>query len=112
MRYYDFDKTAARREFRKRNYIFLGVFVGAIPAISVLSWLLRLFGFERVSTSIFVPLMIVWVGVCIWRTYWTCPRCHNNFFRKWWGTDVISMHCLHCGLRPNDLIEDFIPKDR
>ena len=113
MRFDTFDKTAARREFKKRNYVFLGVFVGAIPGIPILSYAwVHLFGFENAPGVIAVAWMIALTGVGIWRTSWKCPRCHNYFFRKWWYSDVITMHCLHCDLRPDDLIEDFIPKDR
>src|SRR5262249_25700365 len=109
MRYYDFDKTAARREFRKRNYLFLGLFVGFILGIPALSYLFNLVGFERATAFIVVPWIIAWVAAAIWRTCWRCPRCHKYFFQKWYHGDALTMHCLHCGLRPDDLIEDFIP---
>ena len=112
MRYYDFDKTAARREFRKRNYVFFGLFGAAILVIPVLSYLAHLVGVEGAVGFIIVLWMIAWVGVGIWRTCWRCPRCHKYFFQKWWHGNAFSMHCLHCGLRPDDLIEDFIPKNR
>ena len=112
MRYYDFDKTAARREFQKRNYVFFGFFFSGVLGIPILISLFRLIGIEGALGFIIVPWMIAWLTVVIWRTCWRCPRCHKYFFQKWWHNNALSMHCLHCGLRPDELIEDFIPKKR
>lgn len=112
MRYYDFDKTAARREFQKRNYWFFGLFIGVILGLPILSYLFSLLGIERALGFIILPWMLACVGVGIWRTYWRCPRCHKLFFQKWWYSRAHTTHCLHCGLRPDELIEDFVPKKR
>ena len=112
MRFYDFDKTAAGHEFQKRNYLFFGLFVGAFLVIPVLSYVLVKLGFERAPLFIAVPWMIAWVAAVIWRTSWECPRCHELFFNKWWYGDGFMVRCHHCGLRPDKLIEDFIPKER
>jgi len=112
MRYYDFDKTAARREFKKRNYLFFGMFFGAVLGMPVLISLFRLIEIEGALGFVIVPWMFAWVAVVIWRTSWKCPRCHKYFFRKWWHGNALTFHCLHCDLRPDELIEDFIPKKR
>jgi hypothetical protein len=104
MRYYEFDKTRARREFQKRNYLFLGLFAGALVGFPILSYLSRLIGIESALGFITVAWMIAWVGVGIWRICWRCPRCHKYFFQKWWYGSAITTKCLHCGFRPDELI--------
>lgn len=113
MRFYDFDKTAARREFQKRNYVFFGLFFGAFVVIPALSYVLvKRFGIESAPPFIVMTWMLAWVAAGIWRTSWKCPRCHELFFHKWWYGDGFITRCLHCYLRPDQLIEDFIPKER
>lgn len=104
MRYYDFDKTTARRELKKRNYLFYGVLFGAIPGFPILISLLRLVGFEGALTFIVMLWMVAWITVAIWRMTWICPRCHNHFFFRAFHRDAFGMRCLHCGLRPDELI--------
>ncbi len=113
MHYYDFDKTEARREYRKRNHIFIGVLVGGIPGILVFGWLWDiLFDSSEAHGYVIFPFALLAVGVSIWRSAWPCPRCHNPFYKKWWYEDILTTECVHCGLRPGDLIEDFILKNQ
>ena len=104
MRHYDFDKTAARREFQKRNYLFFGLFLGTLVVFPILSYVSRLLGLGSAVVFIIVAWMIAWAAVGIWRICWRCPRCHKYFFQKWWHGSALTMRCLHCGLRPDELI--------
>ena len=94
MRYYDFDKTAARRAFQKRTYLFFGLLFGAILGFPILSYLFRLIGIEGALAFIIVPWMLACFGVAIWRTCWRCPRCHKYFFQNG-GTAMLSP-CTAC----------------
>lgn len=104
MRYYEFDKTAARRELKKRNYWFYGLFFGGLLGFPILISLLRLVGLEGALNYIAMLWMVAWIVVAIWRTTWICPRCHNYFFFRSWHRNAFGMHCLHCGLRSDELI--------
>ena len=105
MRYYEFDKTAARREFQNRNYLFLGVFAGAVLGIPALRYLFVTgFGFDGVPPFIVVLWLVALFAAGIWLLSWRCPRCHNYFFHKSWYHNGFVTRCLHCDLRPDELI--------
>ena len=111
MRYHDFDKTAARREYYRNNIILWGLFAGFIPGVQILGFLFVLiFDLNAIPWWIAFGWFIAFAVAVIRHSMWKCPRCHKPFYHKWWYRNAFTTKCLHCGLRPGDLREDFLPK--
>jgi hypothetical protein len=111
MHYHDFDKKLARREYYTNNFILWGVFIAFIPGVQILSYLfVDVFKWPVSRQFIGFGWFVAWVVAVIRHATWKCPRCHKPFYHKWWYGNAFSTKCLHCGLRPGDLREDFLPK--
>ena len=112
MRYHDFDKKLARREYYKRNIVAWGLFFGIIPGVQILSYpFVRFLNLPNARQFIGLLWFVAVAAALVWHSTWKCPRCRKTFYHKWWYGNDFSTKCLHCGLRPGELREDFIPKD-
>lgn len=94
------------QDLRDRNYLVICLFLGFIPGVGGLGWLLSF-----VSSSE-VPVMVVgflWMLAFAWSSlrasFFPCPRC-GKYFRGWnvglgrhcYAT-LVGRKCAHCGLR-------------
>ena len=96
-----FDQKEALREYRKRNFIFWGLFLGLFPAVVfVAPELARLFNSNEAAFTILTVWAIAMVVAGFWRGSYRCPRCRKRFYYKWWYKDAFTTKCVHCRYRP------------
>ena len=104
--------AAAWREYTKRRNIFLISFLGFVPVLCAIAWVvgsaLTALGFRpRIDTFIKL-LMYCWGAFCFWSLwkwmFWPCPRCGNTFAitSRWVGRGF-ARSCVHCGLTKAEL---------
>ena len=99
----DTDYSAAWRDYRKRNYMMWGAFLGwpVFGVIVSISWEL-LFGKSNWIVVLFLPYMAFCAHCAIKLAIFTCPRCGNSFHGR--GTGLFSFQnpysksCPNCGL--------------
>ena len=111
MSYHAFDIKLARRDYYTNNFILWGLFIGFIPGIQIVNYLfVHVFNWPVGRSYIGLSWFIAVAVAMIRHSTWKCPRCRKPFYHKWWYRNDFSTKCLHCGLRPGELREDFLPK--
>lgn len=93
----------AWKEYRKRNYIFWGAFLGfpffGIIVSIVWEWL---FSKSNWIVLVFLPYMAFYFHAGVKRGTFKCPRCEHLFHAR--GNSLFSFHnpytgkCMNCGL--------------
>jgi hypothetical protein len=96
-------RKEALQEYRKRNLVFWSLFLGLVPVVVFVAvplgrWLNSDSVAQIVATAGFMAI----VAAGIWRENWKCPRCNQNFYRKWWYKNAFAMRCVNCGYRPGE----------
>jgi hypothetical protein len=102
----DADYPAAWRELRRRRRFLWVLFLGYIPGVAALCFLVWLAvtmtaGSKQgeVACAIIALLWILaFAAAAIRLTLFRCPRCHRLFHSTWWRHNPFSHNCLHCGL--------------
>jgi hypothetical protein len=93
------DYPAAWNAYRRRWRLFLGSWIGLLPACLLVGVPLSgLIGSRMPFVVVAVAGMIamtVSTGLVI---LWRCPRCGNRFHRKGTLSNCWARRCLHCGL--------------
>jgi len=91
------------REYRKRNLVFFGLFIGYMPGLALIGGgLNRFFGVQKWLGWVALVWLVTWMIAGAWRMDWNCPRCHKKFYRKWWMGNAFALRCVHCRFRPGD----------
>jgi hypothetical protein len=101
----DFSESyrAAWDEYKRlRSFCFL-IWLGGVPFLAVLSYLLGLAS-PRFAEYVFFILGLAWIVSWIYFAAslqsWSCPRCGNRFSATWWyNKSIFARKCVHCGLR-------------
>jgi ribosomal protein S27AE len=93
----------SRRDYRRRNLIFWGLFLSFIPATLLIDATLgRLinptWAAELITTAWFAGV----IATGIWRLNFECPRCGKKFYTKHWFRQPFTTKCVHCHFRPAD----------
>ena len=96
-----FDKQEALQKYRRRNFIFWGLFLSLFPGFVFLApSLARLLNSNAAGSMIMTVWFIAAFVAGIWRGNYQCPRCSKRFYYKWWYKDAFTTKCVHCGFRP------------
>lgn len=89
------------REYRKRNLVFWGLFLGFLPGVLIIAIPLgRRLNSNQVAGTIIVVWFIAALIAAVWRLSWKCPRCSKSFYSKWWYNNAFTTKCVNCGFRP------------
>ena len=104
--------VAAWSEYAKRrNFLFIS-FLGFVPFLWVVAWVLgsalTALGFKPDLTKFIKLLMYSWGAFCLWSflnyMFWPCPRCGNTFAMTSRSIGhPFAQHCVHCGLTKAEL---------
>ena len=104
------DHSAAWRDLTKRRRLFWGIFLGYVPGVALLCFVIG-----RPLSALTGGEPCLWIAFCwllaftiaaIYLQQFRCPRCGSAFFRTWWWHNPFSRKCLHCGARPHDPISN------
>ena len=90
------------RDYRRRNLIFWGLFLGMVPATLLIATPLgRLFNSNWIAETIATAWFAAVAGATIWRMNFECPRCGEMFYtKKWIFRQPFTRKCVHCEFRP------------
>ena len=89
------------REYRTRNLVFWGLFLGLIPSVLLIAIPLgKQLNSDRVAGAVLVGWLFATFAAAIWRLRWKCPRCNKSFYSKWWYNNAFTTKCVNCGYRP------------
>jgi len=85
------DYAAAWRDFRRRRMIFWAVFLGYVPCVLALFFVVGLpvaSLTEVKSDYFFYAIALCWMAAflvtSIRAAHFPCPRCGKRFFATWW----------------------------
>jgi hypothetical protein len=96
------DYRPAWREYRRREWWFLGGSLGGFVAIVAVGALARLLGLPAVARLTIPVLGAVWIlGFVVLGSrvrFFPCPRCHRPFFFRFFYWSLFDRTCRHCGL--------------
>jgi len=90
----------ARREYLKRTVVLVGVFLGFVPGVLLVSTFGKFIGFPELGGIAGIAGMLAFVGSILWHNNWRCPRCKKTFFWKWWRGNAFASKCVHCRFSP------------
>jgi len=88
------------KDLRRREWLVIGLFVGYLPILAGIGWLLF-----RVTTSE-TPIIIVaitWMSAFACAglrvSFFRCPRCDQRFYMGKYFVMTLGRRCPHCGLQ-------------
>jgi hypothetical protein len=105
--------AAAWRELRRRRRLTWVLFLGYIPGVAALCFLVgapvtRMGGSKQGEVACAV-IALLWIlafaAAAIRLTFFRCPRCHRIFHSTWWRHNPFARNCLHCGLAQGTVAE-------
>jgi endogenous inhibitor of DNA gyrase (YacG/DUF329 family) len=110
------DYAAAWRDFRRRRMIFCAVFLGYMPGVLALFFVvgLPLASLTEVKSDyFFYAIALCWMAALlvtsIRAAHFPCPGCGKRFFATWWSRNPFARKCLHCDLPKWATSDDQIP---
>ncbi|MFC1498895.1 hypothetical protein ACFLS1_10565 [Verrucomicrobiota bacterium] len=87
------------KDYRRRRWLFLGMFLVYLPGVCLISSPIRHYlKWEHAEMVVALSWMFAFVVVGLWFTLWPCPRCGRGFFATWWFSNQFARKCVHCGL--------------
>ena len=107
------DYSAAWRDLRKRRLLVWALFLGFIPGVVALCFLVDAFlpgtignkQGESVCMGIGALWMLAFFIAAMRASFFRCPRCHGTFLMTWYFANPLASRCLHCGLRSGTILE-------
>lgn len=100
------DYAAAWRELRLRRRLLWVLFLGYIPGVAALCFLVggpvTSLGGSKQGEVVCAVIALLWIlafaVAAIRLTLFRCPRCRQLFHSTWWRHNPFARNCLHCDL--------------
>ena len=100
------DYAAAWQDLRRRRRLLWILFLGYIPGVAALCFLvgapITSMGETQQGEVACAIIALLWIFAfavaAIRLTFFRCPRCHRIFHSTWWRHNPFAHNCLHCGL--------------
>jgi len=95
-------------DYLKRRNLLTVVFVGYMPWGMLVFSISRPLHFpEMLTSALIVAWFLAFPVSAIRLSSWSCPRCGNWFFAKWWYHNSFARKCVHCRLPKKWLKENY-----
>jgi len=88
------------QDFRRRNRLAILLFLGYLPVVGTLGYLLSAFVTSEIPLiTIAVFWTLVWLWACLRVCTFHCPRCGKLYCINKYFVATLGRRCPHCGLR-------------
>ena len=91
-------------DYRRRRNFFLFIFLGYVPWGALVMFATGKLRLPQPAMLVLIGAWFVMYPVAAIRlNLWTCPRCGNPFYQRWWYHNSFARKCVHCGLARKEI---------
>ncbi len=93
------DYSSAWQDYRRRRLWYYVIWLGGIPVIFILNYLLTKITHSEVPFAVMaVSWMLGFLVLGLRISYFKCPRCNETFFKTFFYHNPFARRCVHCQL--------------